>query len=175
MAANAYVFRTDWEFEAPIELVAAILEDVEALSRWWPSVYLEVRVLEPGQEGGVGKRVALFTKGWLPYTLRWNFTVVESSSPHGFRIRADGDFEGEGVWTLEEREGRTNVRFDWTIVADKPLLRALSFALKPAFAANHRWAMAQGERSLNLEIRRWRGEIDVPAPPRPTWPHAKRR
>ena len=175
MAANSYVFQTVWHFKATVAEVAAILEDVDRLSDWWPSVYLSVRVLEEGQKGGVGKRVALFTKGWLPYTLRWNFTVVESNSPYGFKIRADGDFVGEGVWTLKENEGvQTEVVFDWTINADKPLLRAFSFALKPVFSANHRWAMDQGEKSMELELRRRRGEREVPLPPIPTWPHHAR-
>lgn len=176
MAANSYEFQTTWHFKASVAEVAAILEDVDHLSTWWPSVYLEVRVLEEGEKSGVGKRVALFTKGWLPYTLRWNFTVVESNSPYGFRIKADGDFVGEGVWTLMEKEGdEAEVVFDWTIHADKPLLRAFSFILKPMFSANHRWAMEQGEKSLNLELLRRRGEPKVLPPPPATWPHRARR
>ena len=54
------------------------LSDAEALARWWPSVYLEVREIGPSGPRGVGQRVRLYTKGWLPYTLRWDFEVVES-------------------------------------------------------------------------------------------------
>ena len=42
--------------------------------------------------------------------------------------------------------------YDWKIRADKPLLRYLSFLLKPIFSANHRWAMAQGEKALRAEL-----------------------
>jgi hypothetical protein len=42
------------------------------------------------------------------------------------------------------------------LAADKPLLRYLSFALRPAFEANHRWAIEQGLRSLELELARGR-------------------
>ena len=45
-----------------------------------------------------------------------------------------------------------NLTYDWKIRADKPLLRYLSFLLKPIFAANHRWAMTKGEKSLKLEL-----------------------
>lgn len=160
MPSNAYSFRTDWAFQAQIDEISAILEDIPSLSTWWPSVYLDVRVLEPGDDRGIGKRVALLTKGWLPYTLRWNFTVTESNCPHGFRLAADGDFEGEGVWTLWQDGPVARVRFDWTILANKPLLRRLSFALKPLFAANHEWAMRQGRRSLEAEISRRRQNCD---------------
>ena len=53
--------------------------------------------------------------------------------------------------------------------------------MKPVFAANHRWAMAQGERSLGLELARRHAAADpailaaIPAPPGPTFPHNLRR
>jgi len=49
-----------------------------------------------------------------------------------------------------------NITYDWKIRADKALLRYLSFLLKPVFAMNHRWAMAQGEKSLCVELSRRR-------------------
>jgi hypothetical protein len=64
--------------------------------------------------------------------------------------------------------------YDWRIRADKPLLRYGSFVFRPIFGANHRWAMARGEESLNLELRRRRAQTEeeraaIPAPPRPTF------
>lgn len=173
MGANSYVFRTDWRVRGSIEEVATILEDVEHLPDWWPSVYLGVNVIDPGGEGGVGKQVELLTKGWLPYRLRWSFTVVESNSPHGFTLKAVGDFEGTGVWTLTQEGETAHIRYDWEIVANKPLLRRLSVLLKPIFSANHEWAMQRGLESLVLELRRRRGEARVPRPPSPTftWSH----
>jgi hypothetical protein len=49
-----------------------------------------------------------------------------------------------------------NVTYDWRVKAEKPLLRYISFLLKPVFAANHRWAMRQGEQSLQRELARLR-------------------
>jgi hypothetical protein len=45
--------------------------------------------------------------------------------------------------------------------------------MKPIFGANHRWAMAQGEASLKLELARRHAataeeRAQVPAPPGPT-------
>ena len=34
-----------------------------------------------------------------------------------------------------------NIIYDWRIRANKPLLRYLSFIMKPIFSANHHWAM----------------------------------
>ena len=153
---NDYYFLSHWRVEAACAEVAAILEDPVGLTRWWPSVYLQVVQLRPADATGVGRRVRAHTKGWLPYTLRWEFEVVESRHPFGFTIVANGDFEGRGVWTFEQDGAFVNITYDWRLRAEKPLIRRLSFLLKPIFEANHRWAMAQGERGLKDELARQR-------------------
>ncbi len=175
---SEYHFITRWRMEAACEEVYRILEDVDSLSRWWPSVYLDVRVLEKGLPGGAGKLVELYTKGWLPYTLRWKFRVTETHFPTGFSLTAVGDFVGEGVWTFHPAgDNQCDVVYDWKVRTEKPLLRALTPILRPLFSANHHWAMRMGERSLRLELRRRKAESPdersrVPAPPGPTFPHS---
>jgi hypothetical protein len=128
MAASEYHFVTRWRLEANIEEVQTILHDAEELARWWPSVYLEVKIEEPGDPAtGIGRLVALYTKGWR-------------------------------------------------ISADKPLLKYLSFLMKPLFSANHVWAMARGEESLRLELARrhaanddQRSQLAAPPPPTLRW------
>jgi hypothetical protein len=176
MASNEYHFVTRWRVQSTVQEVAEILGDAADLARWWPSVYLEVGVLEPGFDRGIGKVVSLYTKGWLPYTLRWKFRVTESNAPHGFAIEAFGDFVGRGLWTFTQDAEMVNVTYDWSIRADKPVLKYLSFLMKPLFSANHHWAMARGEESLKLELERRHAPTPadaarVPPPPGPTWPH----
>jgi hypothetical protein len=173
MATNDYHFITVWRVGSTIDEVSTILGDASDLARWWPSVYLEVKVLEPGDERGLGKVVSLYTKGWLPYTLRWDFRVTEVRND-GFTLVAWGDFDGRGIWTFEQDGPWVNMTYDWKIKAEKPLLRYFSFIMKPIFSANHHWAMARGEESLKLEIaRRHAADADelarIPAPPRPTF------
>lgn len=154
MAANEYHFITHWQVKAALREVVDIIGDAESLPRWWPSVYLDVRVLEPGDADGIGRRVSLYTKGWLPYTLRWSFRVTEANTPHGFALVAEGDFVGRGVWIFAQNGDCVDITYDWKIEGEKPLLKRLSFVLKPLFAMNHRWAMARGEESLRLELAR---------------------
>jgi hypothetical protein len=175
MPDNNYHFITHWRIKGKIEEVSDILGDGLGLKRWWPSVYLGVKELEPGDERGVGRVISLYTKGWLPYNLRWQFRVTESRSPHGFTLEAWGDFNGRGIWTLEQQGEWVNVTYDWKIRADKPLLKYFSFLMKPIFSANHHWAMAKGEESLRLELARRHAKTPeerarIPAPPGPTWP-----
>ena len=71
--------------------------------------------------------------------------------------------------------------YDWTVLAEKGVLKHLSLVMKPVFGANHRWAMARGEESLRLELARRRAAGDpivsaaIPPPPGPTFPHNLRR
>ena len=160
MAPNDYHFITYWRVKATVREVVDILSDATSLPRWWPSVYLEVHELEAGDANGIGKQVALFTKGWLPYTLRWQFCVSEVK-PTGFTIAADGDFVGRGIWTFVQDGEYVKIIYDWRIRVEKPLLKHLSLLFKPIFAQNHRWAMAQGEASLKLELLRRRPSAAV--------------
>ncbi len=174
MSSNQYSFRTRWQVESTLEEVNAILSNAPDLPRWWPSVYLDVQELAPGDADGVGKVVSLYTKGWLPYTLRWQFRVTRNSYPHGFELEALGDFVGRGVWTFRQVGPTVEIEYLWEVMADKPLLRRLSWLFKPVFAANHRWAMQKGCESLLLELARRRAaspeeRARIPAPPRPTF------
>lgn len=168
-----YEFRTVWRVAGTPDEVAAILGEAATLPDWWPSVYLSVEPIHAGREDGTGRMARLHTKGWLPYTLRWTLTVTAPITSRGFAIRATGDLDGTGTWVFEQDGPETVVTYDWKVSASKPLLRRLSWLLKPAFAANHRWAMARGQESLALELRRRRAHTDphtVPAPPPPTFP-----
>ena len=172
MSANTYQFITHWRVPGTVDEVADILADATDLPRWWPADYLDVEETQPGDDEGIGKEVSLYTKGWLPYTLRWQFRVTESSYPHGFALEAWGDLAGWGVWRLQQSGRVVDVTYNWKVRAEKPLLRRLSFLLRPLFAANHRWAMARGEKSLRLELARRAatGEDErrrIPPPPGP--------
>jgi uncharacterized protein YndB with AHSA1/START domain len=172
-AANRYEFVTRWELEATPDEVFDILEDATALPRWWPAVYLEVGEVERGAADGVGRVVSFFTKGWAPYTLRWSARVLDARRPATIELEAFGDLEGRGVWTLEQSGSVTVVTYRWTVSAEKPLLKTMSFAMKPFFSANHEWAMARGLESIKLELLRRRAETaeqraKVADPPPPT-------
>ena len=189
MGSTDYEFRTVWRVAGTPEEVAAVLGDATAMPRWWPSVYLSVEPVAGGPEPGPGmhRPVRLYTKGWLPYTLRWTLTVTEPVTARGFALTAAGDLNGTGRWTFEPDGPETVITYDWRVSAAKPLLRRLSWLLKPAFAANHRWAMARGQESLALELRRRRaaaggssgrtaaGSATVPPPPPPTFAWLTRR
>lgn len=172
MTAPEYHFVTHWSVLGTVNEVSDVLADARELPRWWPAVYLAVDEIEPGDERGIGRRVRLRTKGFLPYTLAWELRLSESRHPYGFTSEARGDLAGRGIWTLEQAGARTLATFDWRVRAQKPLLRLLSPLFRPLLSANHRWAMARGEASLELELARRRAATPgqksrIPAPPPP--------
>jgi hypothetical protein len=154
MSAPAYHFVTHWRVPGTLDDVADVLSDATDLPRWWPDVYLSAVETRPGDDDGIGREIALHTRGWLPYTLRWQLRVTESDYPNSFALESWGDFEGRGEWRLRQDGDHVDVIYDWRIRAHKPLLRVLSFLLRPVFAANHRWAMARGEERLRRELER---------------------
>ena len=86
---------------------------------------------------------------------------------------------GTGRWTFDQDGPEVALTFDWDICATKRLIRRLDRLIKPLFVVNHRWAMARGEESLRLELRRRRAPsaqvaAGIPAPPQPTFLFLKR-
>ena len=148
---NQYHFITRWRFEAPPERIFELIRKPLEFPRWWGSVYLKA-------ERVADAKVRFQTKGRLPYTLCWDSETIESRPPEYLAVRATGDFDGRGLWTLERDGAFTNVVFDWKLTAEKPLLRYLSFVLKPLFAWNHRWAMEQGRAGMEGELRTRAGQ-----------------
>ncbi len=161
--SNQYRFITRWRVQATPEEVFAVISQPFEYPRWWPSVYLAATDAGPG-------RVRLLTRGWLPYTLKWEARTVLSREPNLLSVEATGDLTGRGIWSIVEDGAFADITFDWKVAAKHPLIEKLSFLLRPAFEANHRWAMAQGLNSLELELRRYRaGTVEesnaIPAPP----------
>jgi len=154
MPANEYSFLTEWRVTAPQELVYEILKEGKDYPQWWPEVYLSADFEPSGRSDHVGDRVRFYTKGRLPYTLRWTAEVVRHQPSQTIEIKALGDFVGRGVWLLERDGDETHIVFDWRLRADKPLLRFLSPIFKPIFKWNHHWAMERGYESLCREIER---------------------
>jgi quercetin dioxygenase-like cupin family protein len=140
-----YVFVDEWDVAAPQAAVFAALSDVRTYPRWWRPVYLDV---ESGEPSGVGHVATQHFKGRLPYRLTTRTTTTRHEPPRLLEVDVTGDLRGRGRWTLAPDGDRTHVRFDWHVYADRPLLRVLTPILRPAFRANHGWAIARARDGL---------------------------
>src|SRR5204862_5869119 len=93
----------------------------------------------------LGRSSTQHFKGRLPYHLRTRSTITVFEPPRLLGADVVGDLRGRGLWTLTPVVDMTHVRFDWTVVADKPLLRVLTPVLRPLFRWNHAWAIARAQ------------------------------
>ena len=155
MPFGEYRFKSEWFVPgATPEEVYDVLGDQLAYPRWWGDVWLEVE----GDEGPPrpGRKARIKATGYLPYKLRWTAEITEADRPRSFSLKAGGDFQGGGTWTIEPVEGGTIARLDWRPVVHKPLLRYLTPLLKPLFSSNHYWTMRRGEEKITDEVRRRR-------------------
>jgi len=140
-----YRFVDEWGVAAPIESVFAALADGRTYPEWWKPVYLGV---ESDGPTGVGHVATQHFKGRLPYRLTTRTTTIRHEPPRLLEVDVTGDLRGRGTWTLTPVQDVTHVRFDWIVFADRPLLRALTPILRPAFRANHAWAIARAREGL---------------------------
>lgn len=154
---NEFHIITTWTVTADLTEVTAILTDAAHLPDWWSEVYLDTEIIALGDAAGIGRQVAVQSKGWLPYQMRWVATLVESHQPDGWTITASGDLDGVGIWSLRQKGTQVEVVYDWRVKAEKPVLRLVSPILAPIFAWNHRWAMVKGEAGLKRELLKRRG------------------
>ena len=146
LASREYLFVDEWDVAAPREAVFDAIADARSYPRWWRPVYVDV---DAEGEPELGKTSRQHFKGRLPYHLHTRSTIVRLEPPHVIEGEVDGDLRGNGRWTLTDLpDGGTHVRFDWRVHADKPLLRALTPILRPAFRWNHAWAIARAREGL---------------------------
>jgi uncharacterized protein YndB with AHSA1/START domain len=136
-----YEFIDEWDVDAPRGAVFDALADARTYPDWWRPVYLDVQADGPPAIGCVSRQRF---KGRLPYTLTQTSEIIAYDPPRSFEVKAVGDLTGHGRWTLgEPSAGRTHVRFEWRVRADKPLIRLLTPLLRGVFRANHAYAIAR--------------------------------
>jgi hypothetical protein len=154
MQPREFYIPTRWRIKATAEQVYDVLSKPREFPRWWPEVYLAVSEVRPGAASGVGRVVALRTKGWLPYELHWQAEMTAADRPRRMSILARGDLEGRGEWQLEQEGDWVAISYAWTVLATKPWMIALAPLLYPVFVWNHKWAMQRGFEGLQRELAR---------------------
>jgi mannose-6-phosphate isomerase-like protein (cupin superfamily)/uncharacterized protein YndB with AHSA1/START domain len=140
-----YVFVDEWDVAAPAGTVYEALADGRTYPDWWRPVYIAVDSDGPPVIGSITDQ---HFKGRLPYHLRTRSKIVRLEPGALIEVDVDGDLRGHGVWTLTPTATGTHVRFDWTVHADRLLLRVLTPLLRPALRSNHNWAIARAIEGL---------------------------
>lgn len=142
-----YAFATTWALEAPIERVWAALRDTERWSEWFPALR-DVRLIEPGDEDGVGAVLEPVVRGYLPYDLVLRARITTVEAPRLLEVASLGDLAGTGRATLAEEGGLTTLRFEWRVATTKAWMNALAPVARPVFGLNHDLVMTRAGRGL---------------------------
>jgi uncharacterized protein YndB with AHSA1/START domain len=150
-AGGEYVFVDEWEVAAPVDAVFELLADARTYPSWWRPVYLDTESDGPPE---LGREARQHFKGRLPYHLHTTSKITVFEPPARLGADVVGDLSGRGLWTLTESDGGTHVRFDWQVLADRPLLRVLTPLLRPLFRWNHAWAIARAREGLEPAAQR---------------------
>lgn len=147
-----YEFVTVWRFDAPIGRVWAKIKESEKWSDWWKGV-LKVEKLKDGDSNGIGSIHRSTWKSALPYKLIFDSETVRVEEQKIIEVRAFGELEGKGIWTLTaENENTTRVRYDWRIRTTKSWMNFFAPIAKPFFKWNHDTIMNWGGEGLAKKL-----------------------
>jgi hypothetical protein len=152
MATNYYVFVDKFVAPCDVETAYQYIKQIEDYPRWWGKVYKKIVKLKDAPPDTPGAKHLVTFGGFLPYTL-----TIESEVTHIERLRriefdASGDLEGKGVWQFKPVAGGTEITFDWRVAANKPVIRAFSFLLKPLFKANHAYCVRKANEGIRKDL-----------------------
>jgi uncharacterized protein YndB with AHSA1/START domain len=142
-----YHFLTTWVLEGPRPPVFQAIWDSERWPEWWPGVE-SVRVLEKGDEEGLGSLGRYVWKSRLPYRLEFDSRVVAVDRPSYMQGRVSGELEGRGRWRLFEEDGITAVTYQWEVRTTAVWMNRVAPLLRPAFAWNHDVIMRWGAEGI---------------------------
>ena len=142
-----YRFVTTWKLRAPIGRVWSAIYESQDWPQWWRGV-VKVEKLHAGAPDGVGSVQRYTWRSKLPYSLVFDMEVTRVQAPDLLEGRASGELEGTGVWELSEAEGITTARYTWAVRTTRPWMHLLAPLMRPAFAWNHDYVMANGAEGL---------------------------
>jgi len=147
-----YAFVTRWHVAAPVDAVYDVLVKPEGWPAWWPGVEKVESLVRSEREDGVGGVRRFTWKSRLPYRLAFDMRTTAVERPGRIAGRAEGELQGEGVWTLvvdpAAPESATRVRYDWRVETTRAWMNLLAPIARPLFAWNHDVVMGWGAEGL---------------------------
>jgi len=147
MPSTRFHLVTEWQVEAPLDRVWALLVAPQDWPGWWRAVE-RVELVEPGDEDGIGALRRMTWKTALPYSLAFSMRTTRVEAMRLIEGRASGELDGTGRWTLSPSPGGTAVRYDWIVEVTKPWMRLAAPLLRPVFAWNHDIVMGWGKEGI---------------------------
>ena len=146
MLQKQFHFITVWHFDAPVDSVWQLVNDVERIPSWWPGIR-RTRLLGGRKSLGKGVSVEIEVRGFW-WTLGFTLIVVDIESPWRIVAESSGDLKGRGVWLLTPDKGGTRAECRWQVNATGFWLNLLGTVLEPVARYSHDRVMARGGRAI---------------------------
>ena len=141
-----YHFTTSMGVTASRDRVWEVLADPVAHAGFWTWLQ-RVDVLDDGDAAGLGARHRLTFRTALPYTLVFEGEVVRADRPRLLEVRAEGELQGTGRWTLTDGPV-TEVTYEWLVETTRRWMNVLAPVARPLFSWNHDVLMRDFARGL---------------------------
>ena len=131
-----YQFESEWTLTAPVDRVFELASHPESFTGWWPHV-TSSRLVEEGDENGVGSRAAYTLRSPFWYSMNFVTTMVDIDHPRRIHMLVRGDLIGTGTFLLDGDHRRTRVRLIWNVSTTKPWMNLLAPVAGPLFGWAH--------------------------------------
>lgn len=142
-----YSFITLWKFDAPLEKVYEVVHNADNYHLWWKGQG-PVQSIARGDNFGKGAIKRFTTRSVLPYSLVYDGLVLDVVPFKKIEGTTTGDLQGHGVWTFEQVNGASAVKYYWNVKTTGFWMNLLAPILKPVFAWNHDVVMKWGGEGL---------------------------
>ena len=163
---------TNWKLKAEPEELTAIVLDPELMELWCSNVFLKANLIERGSPDGLGMKLRLHAKGWLPFSFHFLAEITELVRHKSMVITLTGDFEGVGLSRVETiGNGYCISELRWVVNVNQPHIRPLIRLLKPIGKLNHDWAVRRVCMQLQKEVDRRRAGSKHFQNAKATFPH----
>ncbi len=146
-----YSFKTQWQFNAPLETIWNEIYAMDNWSGWWKYVK-SVELLNAGEKSDIGSVRRITWSTALPYTLTFNSELISIDYHKRIKGRAFGELEGQGIWTFGSQNGLTYVTYDWKVNTTLKWMKVLAPIARPIFSWNHDKVMMAGYEGLSRKV-----------------------
>ncbi len=159
-----------WVLRARPEDLTDVVLDTSCYDKWCSRVLMSCEVVSRGDPDGLGLKIRVHTKGWLPHSFLFDAEVVDLIAHKSMTVRVTGDFEGISYLDVAKVEGGDcHVTLRWITRVEHPIVKRFVPLSRFILARNHTWATNWVRRMIQSELDRRRAGVDEIAAPPPTF------
>jgi len=144
MARGAIRSARRWRFDVAADRFWDRIAATDEYATWWPWL----REFEAGDGLVAGERWRCRVAPPLPYSVRFDLTIVRIDGGRSIDATVSGDIEGDARLTVAERSAGCSVALASELRPVDPLLRTFARVARPMVVFGHDWILDEGLRQF---------------------------